>query len=553
MEQRHQYLIKQGDDLFGKRSSLLSYWQEVADNFYPERADFTTTRSLGEDFASNLDTSYPVLARRDLGNAFSSMLRNADWFEIGTADDIEKDDEAANAWLEAKTAVQRRAMYDKDAQFMRATKEGDHDYAAFGQCVISVEMYSSPDNGQQLLYRSWHLRDCAWGETIDGKTLPFHRKWQATATELKTQFPNTIHKDVEACLEKEPFKKFNVRHIVVRASDYEGKYPGKGRTPYVSIFIDVDNETVLEERGSWTKIYTVPRWQTVSGSQYAYSPATVAALPDARLLQAMTFTLLTAGENAVNPPLVGVQDAIRSDLNVFPGGFTAVDAEYDERLGEVLRPLVKETRSLPIGFEMIRDSRSMLAEAFFLNRLNLPQPTGDMTAYEVSQRIQEYIRAALPLFEPMEADYNGSICEDTFTILMRNGAFGPAQAMPESLSSAQIQFQFVSPIKEATERAKGDKLVGALGLVQNVAPLDPMAPAIIDARTALRDALHGIGVESRWLRSEDQVDEIAISQQEQQQAQALLDSVSQGAEIAEKVGGAAKAMDEGFAGMTGDV
>jgi hypothetical protein len=40
-----------------------------------------------------------------------------------------------------------------------------------------------------------------------------------------------------------------------------------------------------------------------------------------------------------------------------------------------------------------------------------------MTAYEVGQRIQEYIRGALPLFEPMEMEYNGALCERTFEIL----------------------------------------------------------------------------------------------------------------------------------------
>ena len=48
-----------GNDLFGKKSPLQSLWQEIAENFYPERADFTLRRSIGTDFAANLMTSYP--------------------------------------------------------------------------------------------------------------------------------------------------------------------------------------------------------------------------------------------------------------------------------------------------------------------------------------------------------------------------------------------------------------------------------------------------------------------------------------------------------------
>jgi len=64
-----------GDDLFTKKSALNSLHQEIAQNFYPERADFTVQRSLGMDFASDLMTSYPILCRRKLGNAFGTMLR----------------------------------------------------------------------------------------------------------------------------------------------------------------------------------------------------------------------------------------------------------------------------------------------------------------------------------------------------------------------------------------------------------------------------------------------------------------------------------------------
>ena len=64
-----------GDNLFGKALPLRGLWQEIADNFYPERADFTIWRPLGTDFAANLMTSWPVMCRRDLGNQISTMLR----------------------------------------------------------------------------------------------------------------------------------------------------------------------------------------------------------------------------------------------------------------------------------------------------------------------------------------------------------------------------------------------------------------------------------------------------------------------------------------------
>jgi hypothetical protein len=38
-----------------------------------------------------------------------------------------------------------------------------------------------------------------------------------------------------------------------------------------------------------------------------------------------------------------------------------------------------------------------------------------MTAYEVGQRVQEYIRNALPIFEPMEMEYNAALCDESST------------------------------------------------------------------------------------------------------------------------------------------
>ena len=165
-----------GEGLFNKRGLLLNLWQCIADNFYPERADFTIVRNLGAEFATNLMTSYPVLARRDLGNAFGSMLRPTakEWKHIKT-NNWEKIDRDGRAWLENATNVMTRAMYDKRSQFTRATKEADHDFAAFGQAVIQITL-NKLANG--LVYRCWHLRDVAWRENEEGEVDTVFRKWK---------------------------------------------------------------------------------------------------------------------------------------------------------------------------------------------------------------------------------------------------------------------------------------------------------------------------------------------------------------------------------------
>ena len=535
-------LITQGDMLFGKRGTLMSFWQNLAEHLYPERADFTVIRSFGAEFADNLSSSYPVILRRELGDMFSTMLRpsSLQWFHAGT--DREDDDHAAKQWLEEKTGVMRRAMYDPASLFSGATKEADHDFASFGNAVLTVELDAYVN---KLLYRCWHLRDVAWADDVRGKTCAVHRKWKSTPAEQCKTFPGKVHPKVQEKVtgsKPDPYCDANVRHVVIAAEDYLDEYPGKGRAKYVSIFIDVDNNHVIEVMGQAYMMYVIPRWQKASASQYAYSPAAGAALPEARLFQAMTTTLLEAGEKATNPPMIGVSEALRSDLALYAGGFTAVDAQYDERLGEVLRPLAMDRSGIPFGMEMRQDVMGIMKDAFYLNKLTMPQNGPEMTAYEVGQRIQEFIRGAAPVFEPVEANYNGALCETTFEVLMLAGAFGPAQDIPESLSGSEVNFRFESPLHDAIEKQKAQMFVEAKGVIADTLALDPTFAAHIDITTAGRDVLGAI-MPAKWLRSEEDAQTIIEQQQQAQEAQALIEQINAGAVAAEQVGKAGQALD----------
>lgn len=550
-------LIQNVDELFSKKTSLLALWQEVAENFYPERADFTAKRHLGTDFAANLTTSYPIMCRRELGDQFSAMLRPTGkaWFHMGTVDNRREDNDAKR-WLEWAESTMRRAMYDRASRFTRATKEGDHDFAAFGQCAISVEINWKSLNGPHLLYRTWHLRDMVWKEDELGDLCIVARKWKPTAQDLIRLFGDAgVHQKVKDLHDKgKIFEEIECYHIVCDMQMYDGDMLGqpggvapeavdirsRERYPRVSIYYDVANKHLMQAVPIFGRHYRIPRWQTVSGSQYSYSPATVAALPDARLIQAMTYTLLEAGEKIVNPPMVGQQDVIRSDVALYAGGITWVDQEYDERLGSALRPLTTDAKGMPLGIDLHRDTREMIRQAFFINKLGLPQRAPEMTAYEIGQRVQEWIRGAMPIFEPTEMDYNGAICEETFELLMRGNAFGSPLDMPKSLRGADIEFHFESPLHDAVEQQKGQKWLEAKTILADAAAIDRSAVAMIDAKTALRDVLKGIGVPSMWVRSESDVAEAERQAEAKAQAAEALNAMVPASEAAANIAAARK-------------
>lgn len=522
---------------FERRGSLLSFWQEVSEHFYPERSNFTEINSLGTDFAANLTSSWPVMARRDMGDMFSSMLRPTDifWFKI-TTNNYESLDHESKLWLERASRTQWNAMYDRKTMFQKATKSGDHDYAAFGQCVISKEVNFMRNH---LLYRNWHLRDMAWLEDENGEPCPIFRKWKPTLDELVRNFTlEKLSKELQMAYgdPKKRYMEVDVRHAVLPAHFFESE---KFKTPYVSVFYECGTKNILRKEPSWTKIYDIPRWNTVSDSQYAYSPAVVAALPDARLFQQMTLAILDASEKAVNPPLVATQDVVRSDVHQLAGGVTWVDAEYDERLGEALRPMTINSNGLPVTLSVRDDIKRAIDSAFYLDKIGLPPMGVEMTAFETAQRVKEYMRKITPLFSPIESEYNGSICEGTFELLLRNGAFGRIDDIPKMLRGEDIRFQFRSPLSENLDRQKAQSFQEAKAMLAESVALDEGSKLIVDIRRAMRDTLEGIGVPMDWIRPEEEIQQMERADAEAVQAQQTLAMMQQGSQTALNMGKAA--------------
>jgi hypothetical protein len=192
--------------------------------------------------------------------------------------------------------------------------------------------------------------------------------------------------------------------------------------------------------------------------------------------------------------------------------------------------------------EMHEDLRGQLAEAFYLSKLSLPTNRPEMTAFEVGQYVQQYIRDASPIFEPLEHEDNGAVCETTFELMMANGAFGSYEDIPESIRGKEIGFRFESPLHDAIERQKGNKFAEALQLTANTIAVDPTAPAHVDFTTAFRDTLTSIGVPAKWVRSENDAARTIEEEEARKQAAQLVEDITAGATVAEQVGKAGQAL-----------
>jgi hypothetical protein len=537
MDSRAREVTRQGDKAFSDKRTIDSLRQEIALNFYPERASFTEQRDQGEEFADHLFSSYPVLARRELGNMLGEFLRPDKFFKIEVDDEDLNEADAERAYLERVTDIQWRAMSDPRANMVRATTQTDHDFAAFGDGVLK---YGVNIIGDGLLFRNYHLRDCAWSENGEGVVDCLHRNWKPSARQLKHHFGNKVSSDVQKACDKDPEKLFHCRHVVMPSRLYQYKSKGGKQFPFVSLYVECETETVLEETGLNYFCYVVPRWQTVSGTAYGSSMATSILLPDGRTMQVMMRTLREAGEKYVDPPMIAISDAIRGDIALYPGGVTTADIEYDERLGEVLRPVSQDRGGFPIGMDLATALKEDIRSGFFLDKIQLPETNAKMTATEVRRRIQEHIRAAAPISKPINSEYNHPLCDGVFTLLSDYGVFPEP---PESLAGREIKFKFRSPLDELAEQNEADTFIDIRDrILFPTAQADPSVLETADLATATRDAMRAAGWKQKWFKPKEAVEEAkaaAAEEAEQMKAMAAADQI---AKIAGQGGKAAESL-----------
>lgn len=486
-------ILKKAGQCFSVFEPYRILCQDIAENFYPMRADFTQDLQL-QSFASTLMDGTALNARETLGNAIDAMLRQGNWFKVGTGDK-DRDERPANSRaLQRSTDVLFSAIHDRRSNWSAAIKEADMDWVSFGNPVMSVEESSTRD---YVLFRAWHPKDCAWVIDEENRLQTFYRKMMIPAWEIMRKvdrgiWKGTVSQDIRTAADKEPLRPFEIMHCMMPADEIYGSDGAKMRElskdnhRFISTYLDVGGQTLLSDKGSPVFMYVAPRLRTLGRRPYGLSPYALNSIADSRMLQDMALVIIEQGQKAVDPPTIGAQQVFSRDMNLFAGGHTEIDLGEGQKIGDVFTT-VDTGQRLNEGLVLKQDVRMMISEAWLLNKLMLPT-LRDMREVEVMVRTEEFRRAALPFFQPIEQNYSAQVLSMAWDVTINMGRITPEMFPPE-LRDRGIEFSFESPLNEAEGRKIVEGYFAELQILAAGAQADQTVNNIYDVRAAAERAI----------------------------------------------------------------
>jgi hypothetical protein len=552
-------VLERNKALCASRDVWLPMWQNLADMYYPNRGGFTSPIMQGQETQKEIYDTTPMLARRGLATAIDGLLKPSTtrWFWMKAKDEVVNEDDTAKAWFDEVGNRMWSAIYDPLARFIQHSGAVDNDLAALGLGYLWIGENRNRDG---LNFRSIHIGDCAIDENADGQvdTIYITRRW--TARQAFQRFGPKAGPKVLECLKEDSkqqtTKLFEYVQAIYPREDRDERYKNNLNMPFANCIVAKADEHLVEETGFQEFPVAIPRWECAPGEIYPRSPGMM-ALPDARTLQAMGHTLLVGGQRAVDPPTWVADDAVLSAVRTFPGGLTVVDAEAVKATGG--RPIgqLEMGANIPIGREMQDDYRKMVGNAFFKEVFTLPQDQ-TMTATEVMERKEEFIRTIGPTMGQLENDYIGVIVRRVFGILLRasidvNGNAiegGPIPPPPDVLANTEAEFEFMSPIQQARKLIEANALASSFQLIGPVIQLQPDTADNINGDEIVRDLPDIFQMPHKWIRGKDDVAAVRQTRQQQMVAQATLQGGQAAADIVSTVADAHQKTAQGNAAKT---
>jgi hypothetical protein len=379
-------------------------------------------------------------------------------------------------------------------------------------------LFIDDDPGKSIRYRSVHLSELFIAENHQGIIDTVHRRFTMTARQAAQKFGEDVLPDtIKNSLEKTPDRRFEFIHAVAPNDDYEAgrkDYRGMG---YYSCYVSIDGRNILGEGGYRSFPYAIGRYTTSPKETYGRSPA-MSVLPDIKMLNEMSKTVIRAAHKIVDPPLLLQEDGALQAFNLAPGSLNY--GGVNDQGQQVVHALQTGAR-VDIGLEMMDQRRKTINDAFLVTLFQILVEAPTMTATEAMLRAQEKGALLAPTMGRQQSEFLGPMIERELDILAHAGALPP---MPDALLHAggMVDIEYVSPLNKAQRAEEGVAIMRTLESITPIAQIDPSVMMVFDPEGIARELAEINGVPAKIIRSPEQIKQLKDQQAQAQQAQNLL-------------------------------
>ena len=321
------------------------------------------------------------------------------------------------------------------------------------------------------------------------------------------------------------YKVFPVVHYIQPNEEYvEGALGWKGKK-FASCWYEearTPEEGFLHEGGFGYFPTPTPRWKVTGNDAYGTSPGMV-ALADVKGLQHLEEQKMGLVDKTVNPPMNVPHNLRGQQASLLPGAENPVGGT-----GGKLEPaVVIHPQAFQHILALIQEHEGRIRRSYHADLFRLLEAIdkGQMTAFEVRERIQEKMQLIGPAYERVEEELLDPAMDAIIHICLEAFMLPP---VPEALAGAELKIEYTSIVAQALKASGIGAIRELLQMVGNLVAVDPDVLDNLDLDQIVRDYADKLGISPKLLREPEVVKAIrdakakAAAQAKAQQQAAMM-------------------------------
>lgn len=527
-------LIERYEKKKADRSVWNQHFQEINDYVLPRKNNITKHFAKGAKRNLHLLDNTAVVACELLAGALHGLLTNpySQWFELTSGNPKIDSDDSAREWLQ--DCERRMLNVLNDSNFQTEVHEFYLDLCG----VSTANLLMEDDDDTIVRFSAKFIANYVICENSKGIVDTVYCEWDWDAETIAEEFGvDNLTKKVKAAYDKKTDEKFKIIHAVYPQDKYR-KAGGKLKNfDFISQYVCQEDEDDLKVEGYYEQPYLVSRWAKASDEELGRGPG-MAALPEAKIINKMTETIIKASQKVIDPPLQLPDDGFIMPLRTYPGGLNFRRSGTDP--GDRIEPVFNQDIRIDFGIQAMDQHRQRIKQAFYVDQLTLSNDGPQRTATQVNRETSDSMRFLGPMLGRQQSEFLSPLINRLFKMMNRKNLF---LVMPDIMKQATgLSVQYSSAIAKMQRATESQSIQTTL---QDLAPFMQVDPSIadnFDGDMALRVIAKINGFPQEIIRNLAKVKQIRASRAQAQQQVVNTQQENQQVDSLAKVAPAAQAL-----------